>query len=102
MSTKKGLFIFNPCHTNLVFVAVLMLLPTSRNSKLIHLVWEPWIFGPIFALLFPHLYGINEFEIYIYYIEHWSVWFDFKIVIKTFGLIIYEIFGGKIEYRSNS
>lgn len=38
----------------------------------------------------------------IYYIEHWSVWFDFKIVIKTFGLIIYEIFGGKIEYRSNS
>ena len=82
MSTKKGLFIFNPCHTNLVFVAVLMLLPTSRNSKLIHLVWEPWIFGPIFALLFPHLYGINEFEIYIYYIEHFLI-FPFGQLLLT-------------------
>lgn len=36
----------------------------------------------------------------IYYIENWSLWFDFKILIKTVGLIVYEIFGGKYEYRS--
>lgn len=35
----------------------------------------------------------------IYYIENWSLWFDFKIIIKTALLIIYEIFGGKFEYR---
>jgi hypothetical protein len=68
VSTKKGLFILNPCHTNLVFVAILMILPTTKNTKLIHLAWEPWIFGPIFALMFPHLYGINQFEIYLYYV----------------------------------
>ena len=68
ISTRKGLFIFNPCHINIIFVTVLMILPTTRNSKLIHLAWEPWIFGPICALAFPHLYGINQFEIYLYYV----------------------------------
>lgn len=36
----------------------------------------------------------------IYYIEHWSLWFDLKIVVKTVALIIYEVFGGKYEYRT--
>lgn len=38
----------------------------------------------------------------IYYIENWSLWFDLKIIAKTIALIIYEIFGGKYEYRSSS
>lgn len=36
----------------------------------------------------------------IYYIENWSFWFDFKIIIKTIGLIFYELFNGKSEYRT--
>jgi exopolysaccharide biosynthesis polyprenyl glycosylphosphotransferase len=36
----------------------------------------------------------------MFYIENWSLWFDMKIVIKTIGLIIYEIFGGKYEYHT--
>lgn len=36
----------------------------------------------------------------IFYIENWSLWFDLKIVFKTIGLLIYEIFGGKYEYRT--
>ena len=36
----------------------------------------------------------------IYYIENWSLWFDFKIIIKTIWLVIYEVFNGKFEYRS--
>ncbi len=35
----------------------------------------------------------------IYYIENWSFWFDFKIIIKTIGLLIYETIFGKYEYR---
>lgn len=38
----------------------------------------------------------------IYYIENWSLWFDLRIMIKTVGLIIYEIFGGKYEYRTRT
>jgi exopolysaccharide biosynthesis polyprenyl glycosylphosphotransferase len=38
----------------------------------------------------------------IYYIENWSLWFDLKIIIKTFWLIVYEAFAGKIEYSSRS
>lgn len=35
----------------------------------------------------------------IYYIENWSLRFDVKIIIKTIGLLIYEAFFGKYEYR---
>lgn len=38
----------------------------------------------------------------MYYIENWSLWFDFRILFKTAILIIREIFGGKYEYRSHS
>ncbi len=38
----------------------------------------------------------------IYYIENWSLWFDIRIIIKTFWLVIYETFAGKYEYRSRS
>ena len=36
----------------------------------------------------------------VFYIENWSLWFDLKIVVKTVALIIYEVFGGKYEYRT--
>lgn len=35
-----------------------------------------------------------------FYIENWSLWFDFKIIIKTIGLLLREIFFGKSEYSS--
>lgn len=38
----------------------------------------------------------------IYYIENWSLWFDFKILLKTIGLTIHETLRGKSEYRTRS
>lgn len=38
----------------------------------------------------------------IYYIENWSLWFDFKIIIKTILLVIDEALHGKSEYRSRT
>jgi len=38
----------------------------------------------------------------MFYIENWSFWFDIKIILKTVWLVIYEIFGGKYEYRTGS
>lgn len=37
-----------------------------------------------------------------FYIENWSLWFDFKIIVKTLGLILHEIFIGKYEYSARS
>jgi lipopolysaccharide/colanic/teichoic acid biosynthesis glycosyltransferase len=37
-----------------------------------------------------------------FYIENWSLWFDFKIIIKTIWLVLYEIFIGKYEYSARS
>jgi len=37
-----------------------------------------------------------------FYIENWSLWFDFKIIIKTIGLLLHEIFIGKYEYSARS
>lgn len=36
----------------------------------------------------------------IYYIENWSLLFDLKIICKTFGVVLNEIFKGKTEYRN--
>lgn len=38
----------------------------------------------------------------MFYIENWSLLFDVKIIIRTIGLIVYEIFVGKYEYRTRS
>lgn len=37
-----------------------------------------------------------------FYVENWSLWFDCKIIIKTIGLVLHEIFIGKYEYSSRS
>jgi len=37
----------------------------------------------------------------MYYIENWSLWFDFRIIAKTIWLLLYELFKGKYEYRPN-
>ncbi|MFA7253582.1 MAG: sugar transferase [Patescibacteria group bacterium] len=38
----------------------------------------------------------------LYYIENWSLWFDLKIIIKTFWLVVYEAILGKSEYRART
>ena len=38
----------------------------------------------------------REAELDIFYIENWSVALDFKIILKTFYVVIYRIFNKKI------
>ena len=38
----------------------------------------------------------------IYYIENWSIWLDFKIILLTIWILLYELVKGKYEYRSGS
>lgn len=37
----------------------------------------------------------------MYYIENWTLWFDFKIIIKTIWLLLYEVVRGKYEYSTS-
>jgi hypothetical protein len=51
-------------------VSYLLLTPSTYSNRMLHTVWTSWLFGPIMALIFPHFEGVNEFEQYIFYIEH--------------------------------
>lgn len=61
LMTGKGLFIFNPCHTALAMVVILLLSPTSKFTCQMHTCWTAWLFGAMLALTVPHLYGITQF-----------------------------------------
>jgi exopolysaccharide biosynthesis polyprenyl glycosylphosphotransferase len=38
----------------------------------------------------------------LYYIENWSLWLDLRIILMTFAVVAYEMFGGKYEYRARA
>lgn len=59
--TRKGVFIFNPCHIALLMVVILLLSPTSDFTRKLHTCWTSWNFGALMALFIPHLYGVIPF-----------------------------------------
>ena len=59
--TKKGLFIFNPCHITLIIMTVLLFSKSSLMMRKIHSYWTTWLFGAYLALMVPHLEGISNF-----------------------------------------
>lgn len=58
LKTGKGLFMLNPCHTNVLMMSYLALKPTTRLTKIVYVCWEAWLFGPLLSLVFPHLGGL--------------------------------------------
>lgn len=58
VATRKGLFMLNPCHINVLIMSYLALRPTTRTTKVVYLCWETWLFGPLLSLVFPHLGGL--------------------------------------------
>jgi hypothetical protein len=61
VSTKRGLFIFNPCHISLAFLLVLLYAKdnTSLFMRKFHTAWSGWLFGALAAFVFPHLEDIT-------------------------------------------
>lgn len=53
---REGMFILNPCHVALIMQLILMLGDNSSLSmRRLHNIWNGWLFGPLGALLIPHL-----------------------------------------------
>lgn len=71
---------FNPCHISISVVIILCLVPSTPAMRRLHTMWTTWIFGALLALLVPHLYGISEFEVVVYYVEH--------LFIVPIGLVV--------------
>jgi len=57
ISTKRGLFLLNPCH--IAFVGLLYLLNAKDNDSIlvrkVHVLWMGWWIGGLAGLLFPHI-----------------------------------------------
>lgn len=70
LATGKGMFLLNPCHVSVLGVIVLCVAPSTTLMRKVHSMWTAWLFGATLALLVPHLNGIGQFEIWLYYIEH--------------------------------
>lgn len=70
MAAGKGLFMLNPCHISLLGVIVLCVAPSTARMHKLHTMWTSWLFGAFLALFFPHLRGISDFEVYLYFLEH--------------------------------
>jgi hypothetical protein len=73
VKTRRGLFILNPCHMSALFLVYLLFAKSTRMNRIIHGVWCSWIYGAIMALIFPHLAGIEQFEVVLYYYEHLAI-----------------------------
>lgn len=59
--TRKGIFIFNPCHACLLMELILLSAKdnTSPFTRKLHTAWQAWLFGAVLALSFPHLEGVG-------------------------------------------
>lgn len=57
--TRKGMFIFNPCHLSLLILVFLLFAPTTKFTRKVHTCWTAWLFGAIMALGIPHLEGVS-------------------------------------------
>jgi len=57
ISTKRGLFLLNPCH--IALIGLLYLLNVKDNSSIwarkFHAFWSGWWIGGLAGFLFPHL-----------------------------------------------
>ena len=86
MIMRKGLFIFNPCHLSCLGVIVMCLKSSTSTMRTFHTMWTSWIFGAALALSVPHLNGVSEVEIYLYYLEHY-------LIVPIGPVILYRRYG---------
>lgn len=64
---------FNPCHIAVLGVAILSLSPSTVFTRKMHSMWSAWMYGATLALLSPYLLFLTDFEIFLYYLEHFLI-----------------------------
>ena len=94
MATGKGLFILNPCHMSIVAVIVMCLVPATPFMKKIHSMWTSWLFGASLAIMVPHLKGMADWEIFLYFIEH-------IMIVPVGPLVLYRRYGYQMPDLQN-
>ena len=63
----------NPCHITILIQIYLMMNKNTKFNTMIYTAWTGWLFGPYMATFIPHLNGIDEFEILLYFVEHLAI-----------------------------
>ena len=55
---------------------------------MIYTAWTGWLFGPYMATFVPHLNGLNNFQIFLYYYEHIAlIPLGFLVLTKRYGFM---------------
>ena len=67
-------------------MTVLLFSKSSLMMRKIHSYWTTWLFGAYLALMVPHLEGISNFQVYLYYYEH-------LLIVPIGPIILYKRYG---------
>ena len=79
---------FNPCHITIMATIYLMVSKNTKGNIAIWTAWSGWLFGPYMATFIPHINGINEFEVFLYYFEHLAITsFWYLILNRRYGFL---------------
>jgi len=79
---------FNPCHFAILVEIYLLVSKNTKTNVAIYTAWSGWLFGPYMANLIPHLNGIDDFEVILYYFEHLAIIpFGFLVLNKRYGFL---------------
>lgn len=78
----------NPCHINILIQIYLLLTKNTLKNRMLHTAWTGWLFGPYMATFIPHLNGIDDFEILLYFYEHIAIIpLGFLVLAKRYGFM---------------
>jgi len=85
-STRRGIFMNNPCHFVLLFSGILLLTEKTKAKAVLFISYLRWLFGPYSALALPVIVGMNlPYEVAFFWIEHYLAAFVGPLALMLFG-----------------